>query len=218
MLLPKKDKFGSSYLSYSQINMFKRNKQEYKEVYIDGRPFEGNAYTDFGSKVGEALEKNDFSLFTDNEQKTLKKVKRLDEFERKTILNYDGFYILGFIDTNKSDYTEIIDYKTGGNNKEFQYLEDDYTQLCLYSLSLRQETGITPSNAYVNFIRRDGNAFRGQNLTVSNEEPKLLEIDISEERLRYVYWDTLKIAKEISKFYLDNIKDDNQLTIFDLGA
>lgn len=218
MLLPKKDKFGSSYLSYSQINMFKRSKEEYKEVYINGKPFEGNAYTDFGSKVGEALEKNDFSLFNKKEIEVLRKVKRLDEFERKTILKYEGFYILGFIDTNKSDYTEIIDYKTGGNNKEFQYLEDDYTQLCLYALSLRQETGVTPSDAYVNFIRRNGNAFRGEALTVSSEEPKLLEIDISEERLKHVYWDTLKTAKEISKFYIEHRLNNNQLDIFDLGA
>jgi len=203
MILPKKDKNGSSYLSYSQINLFKRDKQEYKEVYIDGRPFEGNAYTDFGSKVGEAIENNDYSLFMNREVETLKKVRRLDEFERKTILNYDGFYVLGFIDSNKSDYSEIIDYKTGGKNKEFQYLDDKYTQLCLYALSLRQETGITPSKAYVNFIRRNGNAFRGEPLTVSNEEPQLLEIDISLERLTRVYWETLSIAKQISAFYLE---------------
>ena len=47
--------------------------------------------------------------------------KRLDLFERKTILNYDGFYVLGFIDTLKDDFSELIDYKTGGKNKEHQY-------------------------------------------------------------------------------------------------
>ena len=203
MNLPKKDKFGGGYLSYSQINMFKRDKQEYKEVYIDGRPFEGNAYTDFGSKVGESIENNDFSLFMNREKETLKKVRRLDEFERKTILKYDDFYIIGFIDSNTSDYSEIIDYKTGGKKKEFQYSKSEYTQLCLYALSLRQETGITPSKAYVNFIRREGNAFRGEALTVSTEEPKLIEVDISIERLTNVYWDTLKTAKEISQFYSD---------------
>jgi len=203
MNLPRKDKDGISRLSYSQIGLFKRDKKEYYENYILGKKFEGNEYTDFGSKVGEALEHNDFSKFKPNEQETLKKVKRLDEFEREVRLNYEGFYVLGFIDSNKKDFTEIIDYKTGGVKKEFQYGKDDYTQLALYALSLRQETGITPSLASVEFIRRKGNAFRGQALTVGDEVISI-PVDICLERLKTVYWDTLNVAKQIEKFYLEN--------------
>ena len=203
MNLPRKDKDGISRLSYSQISLFKRSKSEYYESYIEGKPFEGNEYTDFGSKVGEALEHNNFSSFKKDEQETLKKVKRLDEFEREVRLNYEGFYVLGFIDSNKSDFTEIIDYKTGGLKKEFQYAEPNYTQLCLYALSLRQETKITPSLASVEFIRRKGNAFKGQALTVGDEVISI-PVDISLERLKSVYWDTLNVAKEIEKFYLEN--------------
>lgn len=204
MNLPKKDKNGVGRLSYSQISLFKRSKSEYYESYIQGKPFEGNAYTDFGSKVGEALEHNDFSSFKKDEQETLKKVKRLDEFEREVRLNYEGFYVLGFIDSNKKDFTEIIDYKTGGLKKEFQYSKPDYNQLCLYALSLRQETGITPVEASVEFIRRKGNAFRGQALTVGDEVISI-PVDISLERLKRVYWDTLNVAKEIEQFYKENM-------------
>ena len=204
MNLPKKDKNGVGRLSYSQISLFKRSKSEYYESYIQGKPFEGNAYTDFGSKVGEALEHNDFSSFKKDEQETLKKVKRLDEFEREVRLNYEGFYVLGFIDSNKKDFTEIIDYKTGGLKKEFQYSKPDYNQLCLYALSLRQETGITPVEASVEFIRRKGNAFRGQALTVGDEVISI-PVDISLERLKSVYWDTLNVAKEIEQFYKENM-------------
>jgi len=204
MNLPKKDKNGNSYLSYSQIALFKRDKSEYFEQYIVGKKFEGNAYTDFGSNVGEALENNNFDKFTKNEYGILKQVTRLDQFERRTILNCDGFYVVGYIDTLKSDYSMIIDYKTGGNKKEFQYLEDDYTQLHLYALSLRQETGITPTSASVEFIRRGGNAFRGEKLTVANEPPISIDIDISYERLKKVYNETLRTAKEIESFYSKN--------------
>ena len=203
MNLPRKDKDGISRLSYSQISLFKRSKSEYYESYIEGKPFEGNEYTDFGSKVGEALENNNFKAFKKDEQETLKKVKRLDEFEREVRLNYEGFYVLGFIDSNKSDFTEIIDYKTGGLKKEFQYSKPDYNQLCLYALSLRQETGITPVEASVEFIRRKGNAFKGQALTVGDEVISI-PVDISLERLKHVYWDTLNVAKQIEKFYLEN--------------
>jgi len=201
MELPKKDKYGNGYLSYSQLSLFKRDQQEYFEQYIIGKKFEGNAYTDFGSKVGNSLENNNFDSFESGEAETLRKVVRLDEFERRTMLKYDDFYIVGYIDTNSFDYKKIIDYKTGGNKKESTYMGDDYTQLHLYALSLRQETGVTPIEAKVEFIRRSGNAFRGEKLRVANENPISIEIDICYERLRQVYWDTLKTAKEIEQFY-----------------
>lgn len=201
MILPKKDKNGNGYLSYSQIALFKRDRAEYLEQYIIGKKFEGNAYTDFGSNVGNALETNNFEKFTKDEAVILQKATRLDEFERRTILKYDGFYIVGYIDTNKKDYSKIIDYKTGGLKKESQYKDKDYTQLHLYALSLRQETGITPKEASVEFIRRAGNAFRGEKLTVANENPIKIDIDISYNRLKSVYWETLEVAKEIETFY-----------------
>lgn len=206
MELPSKDKFGNSYLSYSQISLFLKDKEQYKKQYILKEPFVGNEYTDFGLKVGKALESGNFELFDKNEKETLSKVTRLDLFERKTILKYEDFYIIGFIDTCNNDLTEIIDYKTGGKNKEFEYQKDDYTQLLYYALSLRQETGITPKKASVEFIRREGNLYRNQMLKVGKEEPIKIEVDISENRLKKVYWETIEIAKNISEFYLHNNK------------
>jgi hypothetical protein len=204
--LPSKDKFGNSYLSYSQISLFLKDKEQYKKQYILKEPFVGNEYTDFGLKVGKALETGNFELFNKHEKSTLSKVTRLDLFERKTILNYNNFYIIGFIDTCDNDLTEIIDYKTGGKKKEFEYQKDDYTQLLYYALSLRQETGITPKKASVEFIRREGNLYKNQMLKVGKEEPIKIEVDISENRLKKVYWETIEIAKNISEFYLHNNK------------
>lgn len=202
MELPRKDQEGFYYVSYSQLALFKRNKDEYYENYILGKKFEGNEYTDFGGKVGAALELGRFNEFSKQETEILKKVTRLDEFERKTTLNYkEGFYVLGFIDTNSKDFTRIIDYKTGGLKKEDQYKSKDYTQLQIYALSLRQETGVTPEKASVEFIRRGGNAFKGEKLIVKNEDPIEIPIDVSYERLKEVYWDTLETTKQISKFY-----------------
>jgi len=201
MNLPRKDKKGNGYLSYSQISTFKRSKDDYYKQYIEGVPFEGNDYTDFGSKVGESLELNSFKSFDTMEAKILKSVKRLDLFERSTILNYNGFYVVGYIDTISDDYSQIIDYKTGGRGKDAQYVKDDYTQLQIYALSIRQETGITPQKASVEFITREGNAFKGESLRVAYEPVKSIDIDISYERLKTVYWGVLRTAKEISDFY-----------------
>lgn len=205
MNLPSKDKNGNSYLSYSQISMFLKDKEQFIKTYILKEPFIGNAYTDFGLRVGKALEKNDFCSFTKKEVSTLEKVNRLDEFERKITINYDSFYLTGYIDTNTFDLTEIKDYKTGGIGKELQYTMPEYTQLCYYALGIRQETGISVKRATVEFIQRDGNLRSG--LTVSDAAPKVIDIDISEQRLKAVYWDTIKIAKNIELFYKNYLQE-----------
>ena len=213
--LPRKDEAGVSYLSYSQMNLFKRDKDGYYRQYILGEPFLGNEWTDFGLKVGGALEKKDFSQFSPPETEILMKVPRLDHFEKEIIVRYPGFYVKGFIDTVDCGYNRVIDYKTGGKDKEHQYADKDYTQLCYYALGLRQQIGITPSVGQVVFIRRGGNPFRGQPLIVAQEEPKIIDVDISINRLKHVYWDTMKIAEEIEQFYLkhkENGKNEKAYT------
>jgi len=204
--LPRKDENGVSYLSDSQIKTFLKDREEYKRRYILGEPFEGNAYTEFGLKVGKGIETNNFDAFSPFERNVLKTIPRLDEFEKEIKLDYPkhGFYVKGFIDTNKADYSEIMDYKTGGKDKEKQYSERDYVQLCFYALGLRQQYGITPTSASVCFIRRGGNAFKNESLFVKVEKPLIIPVDISEERLKNVYWNTIKIAKMIEEFYLKN--------------
>jgi CRISPR/Cas system-associated exonuclease Cas4 (RecB family) len=206
--LPKKDKNGKSRLSYSQIKCFKDNKQEFINRYILNEPFVSNAYIDFGSKVGEALETNNFNNFHELEEDILKKVERLDEFEKFVNLDFGGFVMYGYIDTVSKDLNKIIDYKTGGKKKELTYTKEDYTQLCYYALALKQEYGITPKEAQVHFIRRSGNLYRNQPLVVAQEDPIIIDIDITEERLKQVYWETIKVAEDIESFYLEYKKSN----------
>tara|TARA_R110000868_G_scaffold411629_1_gene706540 strand:- start:396 stop:1013 length:618 start_codon:yes stop_codon:yes gene_type:complete len=201
MELPSKDKNGSQYLSYSQISTFLKSKEDYYNRYILGEKFEGNEYTDFGSKVGESLEIGIFNNFNETEKNVLSKVTRYDLFEQKTILNYDDFYVIGFIDSCTKDFSKIIDYKTGGIGKEKQYYLEDYFQLQVYALSLRQEYGITPSKATVEFITRGGNLYRGESLYVKDANLISIDIDLSINRLKSVYWFIERVAKEISNYY-----------------
>lgn len=208
--LPQKDKHGIGYLSYSQISLFLENKYEYIQRYLLKVPFVGNEYTDFGSKVGKALETNDYSLFDESEKSILRKVTRLDIFERMTILNYNDFYVIGFIDTADDGLSNIIDYKTGGIGKHIQYYADKYTQLCYYALSIKQEIGKIPDSAQVEFIHRFGNPAKGEQLRVGNIEPIKIPIDISLNRLTKIYYDTQKIALNISEF-CKMYKDQNHV-------
>ena len=198
--LPRKDEDGNPYISYSQMNKFLTDIDGFVETYINGKPWKGNAYTDFGTKVGEALENNDFSGFADREKRIITQVPRLDIFEREIKLKFKGFYVKGFIDTAAYDFRTIADYKTGGKKKEFQYQEPKYTQLALYALAIRQETGVMPEQAKVIFMRRDGNAFRGEKLSLAAEKPLLLDVDISTERLLEVHQQTEQVAHEMESF------------------
>jgi len=199
--LPRKDEDGKSYLSNSQITLWKRSRADYRKQYIEGERFEGNKFTEFGEKVGGALEKNDFRAFSKTEQRILGAAVRLDVFEREIKIKYDGFYVKGFIDTMASDFSRIIDYKTGGVGKDVKYTGADYIQLCVYALGLRQETGITPKIGQVQFIAREGNPWRGEALAVAPIDILSIDIDISYTRLKAVYHYIFKIAKEIEKYY-----------------
>jgi hypothetical protein len=204
LLLPKTDKEGVSYLSYSQISTWLRSKREYMRQYFFGEGFTGNAYTDFGSKVGEALENNDFSGFTAKEQKFLKTVPRLDEFEREIHLNMKGFYVKGFIDTNSSPdgyVKELADYKTGDIEKKSpEYESDDYTQLDIYSLAMLQEYGKLPDHVKVYLIGRSGNAFKNEKLKLTNEYATIIK-KVTPERAEQVRQKVQRVAEEISEYY-----------------
>lgn len=200
MLLPKIDKDGVPYLSYSQISSFIKNKKDYIKSYFFNEPIEFKAYIDFGSKVGVALEKNDFSLFSEEEQETLKKVERLDEFEKEIRVDFGSFYVKGFIDTNTKKLDKFFDYKTGSLNKEEEYKKDTYIQPHIYALGIEQETGKLPKKANVILIERMGNAYKGETLVVGKNIISI-PIDISKERLDYAKQLVIDTAKEIEHFY-----------------
>lgn len=204
MNLPIKDKDGIPYLSYSQINMFLNDKKSFYNTYILNKPFVSNKYIDFGSKVGNSIRDNDYSLFTKQEQVILSKLERYDLFERKIKINFDSFYLKGYIDSCTNDLSIITDYKTGGINKHIKYDNLGYTQLCYYAIGIKQETGVSVKDATVQFITRESGY--NSRLKISNVEPIKINIDISDSRLDYVFYDTIKIAKQIQDFYESNSK------------
>ena len=208
--LPKTDKVtGRPYLSYSQISTWKKSKRDYIRQYFFGEDFSGMSdYMDFGSKVGNALEKNDFSEFTKEEQKFLKTIPRYDQFEREINLQMDGYFVKGFIDTNTTENTEkgelvkkIADYKTGEiEKKELEYASDDYIQLDIYAASIQQETGVLPEEVSVFLIDRTGNAFKGEPLRLGERYVTITK-KVDDKRVKAVMNEVNKIAQEISEYY-----------------
>ena len=206
MRLPKKDKQGRPYLSYSQIAMFKRSRQQYLETYIFNKPFETNAWVEFGAKVGTALQENEFKNFSLREEKILRQITRLDIFEKRIKYDLGEFYIIGNIDTASQDLKKLVEYKTGGKDKELQYLEPQYIQPQIYALGIEQETGSAPDSVTLEFIRRTGNPYSMQPLKVAPEEPIIIDCDISPEALTWTKNYILQTAAEIEEFYINKTK------------
>lgn len=209
IVLPKSDETGKFYVSYSQLSTWKKSKREYIRQYFFGESFDGNAYTEFGSKIGKALENNDFSEFTKEEQKILKTIPRYDEFEREIKLDFGDFYVKGFIDTSTAaeDYGKglhvrrIADYKTGDKVKKApEYQSDDYTQLDIYAAALEQEYGTLPDSVCVYLIDRKGNAFQNEELVLGDGFITITK-DVNPKRIEQVKKDILKTVKEISEYY-----------------
>lgn len=211
LVLPRLDKDGNHYISYSQLNTWKRSKREYIRQYFWGEGFEGNAYTDFGTLVGEALENGDFSAFTKTEQKFLETIPRYGEYEREIRLEMDGFYVKGFIDTSSEpkeyeksrgvEVRRIADYKTGDVvKKKAEYEADSYTQVDIYAAAMRQQFGVLPDSACVYLIHRTGNAFQNEDLKLGNE---FITIDkpITNQKADKVLAEVQAIAEEISAYY-----------------
>lgn len=209
--LPKKNKQGQYYISYSQYNKWKNNKKDYIKSYFLGERFEGNAYTEFGSMVGEALENNDFSGFTPKELEVMKKITRLDQFEREINWDLGDFVVNGYIDTNDllKDGSEpsanklvnsIVDYKTGDMNKIPVYEDDGYDQVTIHAGAIEAETGHLPSKGWVELIERTGNAFRGEKLELG-KKVVVIPQDVSPKAVAKVKKNLIKVAKEISLSY-----------------
>lgn len=200
--LPKSDDKGQ-YLSYSAMTCFNKERRKYIREYFLKEPRTTNDYLEFGSKVGEALETNDFSKFSEEEQKLLKKVPRLHEFERPINLWFEdqAFRVMGFIDSNDEALKNVIDYKTTTNDgsKMAQYSEPDYLQLVIYGMAIEQEKGVHPESIKIIGIGRNGNAFQGETLTVGDTLFEQ-ELEISAERKEYAKEYILKTAKEITEY------------------
>ena len=208
LVLPRKDKDGNYYISYSQITKWKKSKRDYIRNYFFGEKEDNKAlqvYGDFGHKVGESYENNDFSAWEKDEAEFLQTLPHLDEFEREIKLQMKGYYVLGFIDTNskeKDGYVkELADYKTGEIAKrKSDYESDEYLQVDIYAAALHQEYGKYPDKGSVVLIGRSGNAFAGDDLNLT-KEAAIIGRPISAKRCEEVLVGVHKIAEEISAYY-----------------
>jgi len=198
--LPKRNKQGIPVISYSQVALWLRSKKDYIREYFFNDKEKLEVYLDFGSKVGEALENNDYKAFSDKEKETLIKVPRLDIFEKFIEIPFSKFRFIGYIDSISEDGSYLIDYKTGAEDKKEEYLKENYLQMKLYAAAIRFEKGVLPVKTEVILIERLGNPFRGDKLTVGDGVWTLPQ-DITEDTVQEALNKVETAAEEISNYY-----------------
>lgn len=211
--LPRKDKDGKYYVSYSQITAWneakgfdtgKSGKEEYIRKYFLYEKFVDNkGFAQFGKEVEAYItERKEGDKFTDEEKQTLETITPLGVFQHEFKLEYKDFYVLGYIDDCTPDFTAIRDYKTASEKSVKKYHEEAYNQLHVYALALKQQTGKLPKSAEVCAIERFGNGFKGGRnvLTVGKQVwyiPKVLK----PANLKQTDALIQQTVKEISNYY-----------------
>lgn len=215
MNLPRKDKDGNSYISYSQVkswnevkgfNTGKLGRYESMMSYFFGEDFpDANGFAQFGIDVEDYIcgKPEAKLLFTDDEKATLDQIKPLGVFQKQIRLDFpkEGFYIKGFIDDATENLGLIRDYKSASEKSKAKYYEDSYTQLDVYGLAIEQETGKFP-DLELCIIERLGNGFRGGRDVMSvGKQVWYVPRKTNPKRLLAIKAEIVKTAEEIEKFY-----------------
>ena len=100
-----------NYLSWSQYNLFTKSPEQYRQVYILGKPSFKNVEMEFGSKIASGLEQTD--LTGDAEIDFCKvSLPEVDESEKEMTAQVGDMKLLIKMDGYKNDHT-IYEYKTG---------------------------------------------------------------------------------------------------------
>lgn len=203
---------GKPKISYSQMNTFTSNKcfnlgavhgmYEYFQKYFLKKRFPDEmGWGEFGNKVEDSIETQDFSKFSEKEAKILKQIKPLPVFQKELIVDFGDFVAQGFLDNCTEDMSHIIDFKTASENSVKQYYSKDYKQLLFYAFLAWKKTGNIPESVKVVAILRDGNPYKGEKLTVADKPPRYIPIEFTEKDLEDVEVWMYNAVSGISEYY-----------------
>ena len=225
IVLPRRDKDGNYYISYSQISTFKDKesynlkvlgKIEYMAAYFFGDSWPDSGFAQFGLEVEDYICNGAFAEnFTAEERKVLDSIEPLGNFQVETkIWLFPNVYIKGYIDDSIPSLEHIRDYKTASMNSKAKYYKDSYIQLDMYAMHVLQETKKLPEKLEVCIIQRTGNCFgmvNRRDLLKVGEQVWYHERETSMERINQIKADLRATVYEISEVYklflkLNNIK------------
>lgn len=177
-------------VSASQLSTWIKSKRSYIEQYIHDKPFVGNRYTDFGTKIHKLIEVNDVSM---------NHVPKLEYKEKYFEREFINIIINGYIDSY--DDGVIYDYKTAKVGKWNQKEAEKSVQLKFYGLWHFLEYNSFPTVSIVHIETEEENY--GLKLTGN---VKKYDIKIEQKDIDYI---TLKIEEFVK--WCEDYKLENKL-------
>lgn len=205
--LPKK------YLSYSQMQLWQRDKEKYRErYYLNGPSFE-NIETIFGKRVATLLEnwKRDKDLAINSDlYRTLYRIPKYAYSEHRIELKINGVPFLGVMDYFSKRKKAIIEIKTGKQAWD-NVRVNSHDQLVIYSMLSKMRYGkVDPEVRLVWIETRFKSVMDKVGTRLMEGEGRELEftgkIEIFKRRI--AEWERtrmkrliIKVAKEISQDY-----------------
>lgn len=212
--LPRVDKEGNSYLSYSAIKAWREEKgfntgllgkYEFMMNYFFGEEFgDEKGWAEFGKDIESYIvERGSSDKFTDREKAILDTIKPLGVFQQEIKIPFNGFYIKGFIDDLSPTFKKVRDYKSASKKSGEKYYKPEYDQLDLYCLGVEALKGFIPDELEVVIVERKGNPFKGGGRSVLEVADNVWYVkrETSPERLEKIKQDIQATANEISKYY-----------------
>ena len=192
----------TTYLSFTQWNMWLTNPEDYKRRYFLGIKQESNKYLEFGKKVDEAIE----TRRTDDE--TLHGISmlipRYQVMQAEIVTEHKGLKLYGKLDTFNPKTLAFRDYKTS-KNKWTQGQADSNLQMTMYALILSLEHNQMPASIHIDWIEtkeEDGEmkiTGKLHEFETKRSLAQLYEMSVS----------VINVANEISEHYkkfMDSIK------------
>lgn len=128
-------------LSWSSINSFRYDPDEWYEKYINGKRGRDTGPLVFGKNVGERLA---------SEQDFLPEVPRLKEYEHELHVKIGKIDCIGFLDNFDLDNRAFSEFKTG--KKWTQDKANNHGQIDMYTAMIYLKYGIKPEDLNISLI------------------------------------------------------------------
>lgn len=193
---------GKFYISISSVESWLEYKESFiKEKFVKlPQPF--GIYKEFGTYLGEAMEKGQFGdnphNFVGQENFDLDVMRPEGaEYEKLIVIDRGEYIIIGFIDRyiRVEKGAQVLDLKSGGKTKEAKYQSEDYVQVMLYAYALQEP--IDKTSVY--FVRREGSHINPP-LKISKEQFEI-PLEFNVKRVKYALYKVDKAVREISELF-----------------
>lgn len=120
------------YLSWSQLNLWLKNKGQYREQYYFGKKIYDTPEMMYGREIAEALEHDDAGL---------SHIPRYAKPEHKLKVELDGIPLIGYLDSYDPKAHAFYEYKTSHTGSWNALTVRKHDQLTMYSLMIEMQHG-----------------------------------------------------------------------------